>query len=236
MSRASIQTELGLEIQCSKCRDYWPADPEFFYPGKDQFGFHSWCKACYDANRREKRQQPSDDRAEGSSIPYEEGVSMKTGSIDQIRHLIAGSPAGITRKTLIERSGLSENSVDCTIFTLIKRNEAERIGYGEIRALPDLKAVPPCAESTCAPHASAETEAPALAIAPVEPDADESLTEDTEPAEIDFAVYSDGRLAIVDGDEILVLPPEATRRLGYFLGCLEKNAWPPRLDPQSIPA
>ena len=56
------------------------------------------------------------------------------------------------------------------------------------------------------------------------------------PAEIEFAVYSDGRLAIFDGDEILILPPEATRRLGYFLGCLETHVWPPRLDSSHIPA
>lgn len=43
--RASIETELGTEIQCSRCMEFWPMDSEFFYfsRGKPQ----SWCKACY---------------------------------------------------------------------------------------------------------------------------------------------------------------------------------------------
>jgi hypothetical protein len=47
-ARNTIQTELGEEVQCTKCREFWPADPEFFYftNGKP----HSWCKACYSAD------------------------------------------------------------------------------------------------------------------------------------------------------------------------------------------
>jgi hypothetical protein len=43
--RATQQTELGEEVQCAKCLEFWPADVEFFYfnAGKP----HSWCKACY---------------------------------------------------------------------------------------------------------------------------------------------------------------------------------------------
>jgi hypothetical protein len=43
------QTELGLEARCSKCGEWWPADSEFFYMlhGRP----HSWCKACYIADR-----------------------------------------------------------------------------------------------------------------------------------------------------------------------------------------
>jgi hypothetical protein len=43
--RASIQTELGEEVQCAKCREFWPADPEFYFFSKGKP--HSWCKACY---------------------------------------------------------------------------------------------------------------------------------------------------------------------------------------------
>lgn len=45
MTRQHIETELGDEVICAKCGDFWPADPEFFYfsNGKP----HSWCKACY---------------------------------------------------------------------------------------------------------------------------------------------------------------------------------------------
>lgn len=41
-------TDLGLEKRCSKCREYFPADNEFFYPnGGSPDGLCDWCKACY---------------------------------------------------------------------------------------------------------------------------------------------------------------------------------------------
>ncbi len=43
--RNTIQTELGEEVQCTKCGDFWPADPEFFFFSNGRP--HSWCKACY---------------------------------------------------------------------------------------------------------------------------------------------------------------------------------------------
>lgn len=33
--------------RCSHCRDYWPADTEFFYTKKGGDGLGEWCKACY---------------------------------------------------------------------------------------------------------------------------------------------------------------------------------------------
>lgn len=46
------QTELGLEKRCSACGDYWPADPEFFYPKGGRLA--SQCKACFrEINGRE---------------------------------------------------------------------------------------------------------------------------------------------------------------------------------------
>jgi hypothetical protein len=44
-TRQMRETELGTEVQCAKCEEFWPADPEFFYFGRR--GPHSWCKACY---------------------------------------------------------------------------------------------------------------------------------------------------------------------------------------------
>lgn len=47
--RAFIETELGIELQCSKCKAFYPADTEFFYKqSRNQWGLHSWCKACYE--------------------------------------------------------------------------------------------------------------------------------------------------------------------------------------------
>ena len=40
-------TELGLEKQCSKCGDYYPADNEFFYSNRtNSDGLDCYCKAC----------------------------------------------------------------------------------------------------------------------------------------------------------------------------------------------
>lgn len=37
-----------LAKRCAKCREYWPADREFFYPAYHvPHGLHAYCKACY---------------------------------------------------------------------------------------------------------------------------------------------------------------------------------------------
>lgn len=51
MTRPVISTELGEEIQCTKCLEFWPKDPEFFYFSKGEP--HSWCKACYVNNPKQ---------------------------------------------------------------------------------------------------------------------------------------------------------------------------------------
>ena len=43
-----VSDEGDLEKRCSKCKDYWPADREFFFSaGKAGDGLTDWCKACY---------------------------------------------------------------------------------------------------------------------------------------------------------------------------------------------
>jgi hypothetical protein len=44
-NRERVETELGTEIRCSKCRDFFPADGEFFYSTNGMYS--SWCKACH---------------------------------------------------------------------------------------------------------------------------------------------------------------------------------------------
>jgi hypothetical protein len=44
-TRPRIDTELGTEILCSKCLEYWPEDKEFFFFSQGKA--HSWCKDCY---------------------------------------------------------------------------------------------------------------------------------------------------------------------------------------------
>jgi hypothetical protein len=57
MTRQMIETDIGTEVQCAKCKEFWPADLEFFYfkDGRP----HSWCKACYLADPKviEKRKR-----------------------------------------------------------------------------------------------------------------------------------------------------------------------------------
>lgn len=55
--RARQVTEIGEEVQCAKCLEFWPADSEFFYFTRGRP--HSWCKACY---RNDPKQVEKKDR------------------------------------------------------------------------------------------------------------------------------------------------------------------------------
>jgi hypothetical protein len=52
MARQWRKTELGDEVQCANCKEFWPADSEFYFmrPGKIP---HSWCKDCYVNNPKQ---------------------------------------------------------------------------------------------------------------------------------------------------------------------------------------
>jgi hypothetical protein len=43
--RARRETELGTEVQCSRCHEFWPEDQEFYFMQDGKA--HTWCKACY---------------------------------------------------------------------------------------------------------------------------------------------------------------------------------------------
>ena len=45
----------GLEKRCSRCREYWPADSEFFPTSNRSDGLHDWCKACHSEYRTTKK-------------------------------------------------------------------------------------------------------------------------------------------------------------------------------------
>jgi hypothetical protein len=45
MTRGREITDAGHEVQCTKCEEFWPETPEFFFFTKGKP--HSWCKACY---------------------------------------------------------------------------------------------------------------------------------------------------------------------------------------------
>ena len=51
-------TDLGLERECSKCKEFWPADTEFWQAQKGQLdGFTSQCKACLNDTKTERRRR-----------------------------------------------------------------------------------------------------------------------------------------------------------------------------------
>lgn len=54
-SRETIRTELGEEVKCAKCKEFWPADLEFFYFSNGRP--HSWCKACYRSDPKVEAKQ-----------------------------------------------------------------------------------------------------------------------------------------------------------------------------------
>lgn len=49
------EVELGPQRRCTRCGDYWPADPEFFYTRRHGTELHSWCRACWGEWHRERR-------------------------------------------------------------------------------------------------------------------------------------------------------------------------------------
>lgn len=50
------------ERLCSRCKEYWPADGEFFYStGRKSSRLHCWCRACY-AEWKAERAAPAKGR------------------------------------------------------------------------------------------------------------------------------------------------------------------------------
>ena len=150
-------------------------------------------------------------------------VNQDLSPINQVRQRLAGSPEGITRRQMMrELKHLSDARIDNAIFKLCEAGEAARPKMGFLVATDRLKsvAVVPLAPAPREEARHPETETPAAQVKePIKP----APAVPTAP-EIEFSIYDDGRLAIIDGDKILVLPPDATRRLGRFLGYFEALA------------
>jgi len=49
-----METDLGIERRCSRCREWWPADGEF-WSEKRPGVFYSWCRACFAEYNVERR-------------------------------------------------------------------------------------------------------------------------------------------------------------------------------------
>lgn len=56
-----IETELGTERRCTRCKEYWPEDREFFYTSKRinraTVDIQQPCKACFDEMKRVSRKK-----------------------------------------------------------------------------------------------------------------------------------------------------------------------------------
>ena len=132
--------------------------------------------------------------------------------------ILASATGGLKRGVLIRRSGLQEGTVDSAISRLVKRGKAERAQYGVIRLVGSASAaaaVPAAPATTPATTPAATFQPPRKSAAPA------AQPPESDANEVEFAVYSDGRLAIIDGDEIFVLKRDDTYRLPRFLGLFD---------------
>lgn len=126
----------------------------------------------------------------------------KLKSIDMVRDKLSRHPMGIERKEIIAQSSFSRAAIDNAISFLVSKGEAVRKERGVIASAPGRSAIDNTAASL-----------PRLSIKPEETDAD--LT--------NFSIHDDGRLVIVSGDQRMVIPPVALRRLFNFLGCFDMS-------------
>lgn len=60
--RTRAETELGDELQCSHCKEFWPSDAEFFRMLTDGRPA-SWCRACENDHKRAKYRERNPVRA-----------------------------------------------------------------------------------------------------------------------------------------------------------------------------
>ncbi len=57
----------GLEKQCTRCKEWWPADSAFFFVILQNLGrksrtvIHAWCRACHYEARQEREQRRKSD-------------------------------------------------------------------------------------------------------------------------------------------------------------------------------
>lgn len=57
-----VDDDGGIEKRCSTCRDYWPADHEFFnFNSKESDGLHCMCRDC-------QKQSTARSKAKGTAV------------------------------------------------------------------------------------------------------------------------------------------------------------------------
>lgn len=166
--------------------------------------------------------------------------------IQRVRDLVNAHPEGIGRADLILAiKGVS--AVDNVLCLLSKQGEIHRPSRGIVAPGPGPSAEQ---ETARASHPQPEvgnntgsvtsvpTSAEGHAVIEKTAEGDVLSTplsaDDDLPQPLSFSLREDGQLTIIDDDLLLIVPPADVRRLGYFLGCFESAAWPPRLDPAPL--
>lgn len=64
-------TDLGPEQQCTRCKEWWPQEREFFCFDKNaSSGFNCWCKACCAEDKQRRRQPQPTTTATAAALPW----------------------------------------------------------------------------------------------------------------------------------------------------------------------
>lgn len=86
-------TELGTEVVCAKCEEFWPEDSEFYFMHGGKA--HSWCKACYRADEKvqAKTERWREKQRKGAAPPAPEPVDWSQLS-RALRPMVAAPQAG----------------------------------------------------------------------------------------------------------------------------------------------
>lgn len=155
------------------------------------------------------------------------GGTAATTAPEAITRAISGVPCEmpITCEALVTRAiTLGAEHERHTLINIVRKMAAEGDVVGAIGATAARRYFDPRTEAGAS--AGPAVASPTVAEPPAEhvdpsPAPPAATGAEADPAPIEYALYSDGRLAIIDGDEILVLPCADTLRLARFLGCFE---------------
>lgn len=172
--------------------------------------------------------QPRAPQEETPTMPPKPIAISSRSPITVARDAIARAVSGLTReesidkKTLLDLASRDLPDIDRgTLENSLRKMVSEGQRIAALGATSARRYFDPAAKGW-EPEAAAEPAAGAAEItAEPPPAAQKAVAAPPEPPPVEFAIYSDGRMAIIDGDEIFLLRPADTRRLVDFLGCFE---------------
>lgn len=163
------------------------------------------------------------------------GIDIAVKSpINKMRDAITAAIAGIAKTSAITRDELIARTKSdiprATLVDAIKKMGRESTVLGAYGATAgrryfDIRTLSASAEASPPQTKTAPNVKPAPIPAPVSvlPPVDTPPAAGAEAKPVEFAIYNDGRLAIVDNDEIFVMQREDVARLARFLGCFDQS-------------